>query len=343
MKVITNGHSQVTPERIFQFGFAYAPPLIIEAAVRHNIFDAIDAGNRTVTEIATEAKTSERGTRILLNALTGLQFLNKKDEKYTLAPDTAEFLVSDKKTFLGGFFKHTSSNLLPKWLRLAEVVQTGKPVLSLNDESVGTSWYENFVTDLFPVNYAAATSLAKTLELAGADRPVSVLDLAAGSGVWGIALAQASPKVRVTAVDWEGIIPLTSNMTEKFGLKNQFSFVADDLETADFGEGHDIAMLGHILHSEGEHRGRDLVRRTFRALVPGGTIAIAEWLVNSDRTEPVQSLIFAVNMLLLSRDGDVFSFDEIRSWLEEAGFEDVRLVDAPSMSPLILATKPQSK
>ena len=46
MNIVTNGHSQITPERIFQFGFAYAPPLIIEAAVRHHIFDVIDAGEQ---------------------------------------------------------------------------------------------------------------------------------------------------------------------------------------------------------------------------------------------------------------------------------------------------------
>ena len=343
MNVITNGHSQITPERIFQFGFAYAPPLIIEAAVRNHIFDAIDSGSRTVKEIAAEAQTSERGTRILLNALTGLQFLNKDGETYTLAPDTAEFLVGNKKTFVGGFFNHTANNLLPKWMRLAEVVKTGEPVLSLNEESDGTQWFESFVTDLFPINYAGASALGQTLQLADVKQPVSVLDLAAGSGVWGIALAQSSPKVHVTAVDWEGIIPVTRKMTEKFGLQDQFSFVADDLETADFGEGHRIATLGHILHSEGEFRSRNLLKRTFSALAPGGTIAIAEWLVNSERTEPLKSLIFAVNMLLMSTDGDTFSFDEIGSWLEEAGFEDVRMVEAPSISPLILATKAKSK
>ena len=233
--------------------------------------------------------------------MTGLQFLNKKDEKYTLAPGHRGRGVSrkrQKRHSLEGFSSIRPATSLPKWLRLAEVVQTGKPVLSLNDESVGTSWYEDFVTDLFPVNYCTQPSSLGKIAAPCWTRigRFPVLDLAAGSGVWGIALAQASPKVHVTAVDWEGIIPVTRKMTEKFGLQNQFSFVADDLERGDFGDGHDIATLGHILHSEGELRSRNLVKRTFRALSPGGTIAIAEWLVNSDRTEPLRSLIFAVNM-----------------------------------------------
>jgi hypothetical protein len=77
------------------------------------------------------------------------------------------------------------------------------------------------------------------------------------------------------------------------------------------------------------------------ALAPGGTIAIAEILVDAERTTAVPALIFAVNMLVNSDQGDTFSFDEIRSWLHDAGFEQVRTVQAPGLAPLlILATKP---
>jgi hypothetical protein len=107
-----------------------------------------------------------------------------------------------------------------------------------------------------------------------------------------------------------------------------------------FGSGYDIATLGHILHSEGEERSRQLLEKTFRALKPGGTIAIAEWLVNDARTEPVPSLMFAVQMLVNTEKGDTFSFNEIKSWLEDAGFKKVRKLQAPGPSPLILATKP---
>jgi hypothetical protein len=82
------------------------------------------------------------------------------------------------------------------------------------------------------------------------------------------------------------------------------------------------------------------LRKTFAALKSGGTIAIAEFLVNADRTGPVGSLLFAANMLVNSDEGDTFSFEEISAWLKEAGFTDARLLDAPGPSPLVLATKP---
>ena len=48
--------------------------------------------------------------------------------------------------------------------------------------------------------------LAAHLKLNEATGPVRVLDLAAGSGVWGISLAQSSAQVSVMAVDWPGVI-----------------------------------------------------------------------------------------------------------------------------------------
>src|SRR5206468_12725101 len=113
-----------------------------------------------------------------------------------------------------------------------------------------------------------------------------------------------------------------------------------DVLEGDFGDSYDVATLGHILHSEGEERSRQLLNKTFRALKPGGTIAIAEWLVNDDRTEPLPSLMFAVQMLVNTEKGDTFSFNEIKSWLEEVGFKKVRKLKAPGPSPLVLATKP---
>jgi hypothetical protein len=101
-----------------------------------------------------------------------------------------------------------------------------------------------------------------------------------------------------------------------------------------------VATLGHILHSEGEARSKALLKKTFHALASGGTIAVAEFLVNADRTGPMSGLSFAVNMLVNTDCGDTFSFEEISAWLGEAGFVNARTLATHGPSPLILATKP---
>jgi SAM-dependent methyltransferase len=328
----------VTPERIMQFAWGYVPPLVLEAAIKHRVFDVLDAGPKTLAEVAKATKASERGLAAIMNALVGLEFLAKDSQGlYSLTPESSAFLVSTKPAFQGGLIRHCSEHLIPKWLGLNEIVATGEPAAAVNDEKVGADFFQKFVVDIFPMSYPAAQALARHLRLKPAAR---VLDLAAGSGVWGIALAQGSDGVRVTAVDWPEVIPVTRKTAAKFKLDGRFAFVEGDLLKADFGAGHDVATLGHILHSEGPERSRALLAKTFRALAPGGTIAIAEFLVNAERTGPVSGLFFAVNMLVNTASGGTYSFEEIAGWLKEAGFVQARTLEAPGPSPLILATKP---
>ncbi len=196
------------------------------------------------------------------------------------------------------------------------------------------------MVDLLPINYAGAKALGEALASQGLPKPASVLDLATGSGVWGIAVAQASPDVHVTAVDWPQVLEVTKKIATRFGVVDRFNFSPGDLLEADFGANHGLATLGHILHSEGEERSRELLKKTFQALAPGGMIAVAEFLVNADRTGPLSGLIFSVNMLVNTETGRTYSFEELSDWLRQAGFIEPRLMEVPAVSPLVLANKP---
>jgi ubiquinone/menaquinone biosynthesis C-methylase UbiE len=324
-----------------QFAWGYVPPLVLEAAIRHRVFDLLDAGPKTISQVHKETGASERGLTAVMNALVGMNFLAKdKQGIFSLTPESSAFLVSTKPGFQGGFIRHCSEQLIPKWLHLNRIVATGQPAASVNLEGPGAEFFQQFVNDIFPMSYPAAQTLSRHLNVNGSGAPVRVLDLAAGSGVWSIALAQGSEQVRVTAVDWPEVIPITRKTVGKFGLAERYSFIAGDLLQVDFGSGHTVATLGHILHSEGRERSGELLKKTFQALAPGGTIAVAEFLVNADRTGPLNGLFFAVNMLVNTDCGDTYSFEEISSWLKDAGFANPRTLDSPGPSPLILATKP---
>ncbi len=336
----TSGSVAANPEHILQTMWGYGPPLILEAAIELGVFDLLDSGPKTAEEVAAQTGASVRGIRSIMNALVGLQFLARNGgNRYELTPDSAAFLVSSKPGYLGGMFHHTSRQLIPNWLGLSEVVRTGRPAGAVNQKQTGAEFFQKFVSALFSMNYHAAQVLANALAVERAQTPVRVLDIAAGSGVWGIAIAQQSPNVSVTAVDWPEVLETTRSFAERFGMAQRFSYIAGDLDTVAFGQGYNVATLGHILHSEGERRSRALLRKTFEALAPGGTIAIAEFLVNHERTGPPTGLLFTVNMLVHTEEGDTYSFEEIRGWLEEAGFVNARTLDAGGHSPLILADK----
>jgi ubiquinone/menaquinone biosynthesis C-methylase UbiE len=277
---------------------------------------------------------------MLLDALCGVDLLRKQNDRYALSPESEAFLVSSKPSFQGGIFKHISKQLMAKWMHLSESVKTGKPATTVNQQKEGAAFFEQFVEDIFPMSYGAAQVLGEALKLPAARETVNVLDIAAGSGVWGVALAQKSNHVHVTAVDWPGVIPVTRRVAKRYGVLDRFNFIEGDINSVGLGNNYHVATLGHIIHSEGEARSRKLLGRVYDALRPGGTIVISEFTPNEDRTGPANALIFALNMLVNTDEGSTYTFSELRSWLTAAGFKDVRQLEAPAPSPLILANKP---
>ena len=72
MATKTRMKKHVTPERLREFGFAYAPPLIIGAAVSNRVFDSLENGPKSADEVAKQSGASERGLRMIMNALISL-------------------------------------------------------------------------------------------------------------------------------------------------------------------------------------------------------------------------------------------------------------------------------
>ena len=112
--------SPVSPQRILEMAWGYAPPLILESAVRNGLFDALEKEPRTLEEVAATTGVSVRGAWAVLNALVGFGFLSVADGKYSLTAESSTFLVRGKPGYLGGFLHHISEQLIPNWLKLAE-------------------------------------------------------------------------------------------------------------------------------------------------------------------------------------------------------------------------------
>src|SRR5207245_9018371 len=65
---------KVSPERLMQFGFAYAPPLIIGAAVANKIFDTLASGAKNVEEVSRQTGECVRGLSAILIVLVGIAY-----------------------------------------------------------------------------------------------------------------------------------------------------------------------------------------------------------------------------------------------------------------------------
>jgi len=149
----TRQKKQITPERLMEFSFAYAPPLIISAAAGNKVFDALENGAKTAEEVAKKTGASPRALKILMNALVGLDLL-KKDRRgrYSLTPESAAFLISEKPGTHAGFFGTIAPQLISRWLRLTDIVREGRPAVSVNQETEGTEFFSQLVENIIPMS-----------------------------------------------------------------------------------------------------------------------------------------------------------------------------------------------
>src|SRR5215472_6052813 len=76
----------VTPERIMQTAWAFAPPIVISGAVSRGIFDALDKAPLTAEELARDSGSSTRGTRAIADALVAFELATRDSSgRYSLA------------------------------------------------------------------------------------------------------------------------------------------------------------------------------------------------------------------------------------------------------------------
>ncbi len=144
----------------------------------------------------------------------------------------------------------------------------------------------------------------------------------------------------VTAQDWPDVLEVTKRFVDKFKLSRRFIYLPGDLREVDFGqECYDLVILGHICHSEGAEKTRVLLSRAFSALKHDGKLLLADMIPDDERRTAVFPLLFAVNMLVNTTEGNTFTMPEYREWLADAGFCDITVVEVPGPSPLILAGK----
>ena len=323
------------PTLLMQLSFAFANTQILQTACELEVFTHLDNGCETASEVANASGATERGVRILLNALTGFKVLEKhNDGRYHLTPTAKIFLSRTSPSYLGDWIGHMNQ-LREPWLHLTEAVRTGKPYRKVETEEHGAEFFSKFVGSLFVMGKRGADAAAQTV--VDDRRGLRILDVGAGSGVWGIAFAQHDPEARVTIADFSQVIEVTKGFVSKFGLTDRFEYIAGNFRATEFGEAkYDVATLGHIVHSEGEHQAKQLFRKIRRALKPDGQLVIGEFLADEQRRENQFALVFAANMLVNTEAGDTFTLGEISEWLREAGFGEVSTIDAPAPSPLIV-------
>jgi hypothetical protein len=259
---------KLSPMPLMELAWSFSRTEILKAALDLDIFTQIDDGKQTASDVASAIGADERGVRIVLNALAGLDLVDKDGDRYSLPEMSRTFLSANSRAYLGHALRNVEL-LKPTWAQLTEVVRTGKPVRQV--ESDDGDFFSKLVSGLFDLNKTGAEYAAR--RMVGARRGLRVLDIGAGSGVWGIYFAKQDPQAKVTVIDFPQVVDVTKGFVRDHGMEHRFEYLSGSFRDVDFGHNeYDVAILGHICHSEGPENTRQLLRRIRHALKPDGQL-----------------------------------------------------------------------
>jgi SAM-dependent methyltransferase len=126
------------------------------------------------------------------------------------------------------------------------------------------------------------------------------------------------------------------------GVGDRVRVVDGDYHRAAFPGDQDLVLLFGMLHQESPADIQSLLHRSHAALRPGGRVVVLDMLTDATRCRPAFSAIFGLNMALTTRNGWVFSDEDLLTWFRQAGFADAWCRPLPPPMPhwLAGATRP---
>ncbi len=333
---------------------SYQESAVLAAAGELDLFTAIiERKNALDFDGITQAlQTDPRGTAVLLDALSALGYLEKQPGDGIDNPRAVYSVIAEYVPWLDS---RTPETFIPMirhhacvqraWVQLTWAVKDGMPPQKQPSIRGAEKDYDSFIMAMNSISRTLAPPSVEALKRAGlADllpKNARFLDIGGASGTYTQAFLDAMP-------DWRGAVfdlpPGIARARERFTnitYKNRVELFEGDFYCDELPRGFDLAWLSAIIHQHGREESRELYKKIFAVLNSDGVIAVRDFVMDTTRTKPVAGTFFGVNMLVNTKTGRVYTFQEIEEDLKTAGFTDVKYaVPDETMSAIITARKP---
>ncbi len=309
----------------------------LKGAIELDVFSHIGAGAVTAAAIAECASASERGVRILCDYLTVRGFLGKEGDRYSCSPTAAVFLDKRSPAYVGTIANFLANDrIVTSYRNLAGAVRKGGTTVTSTVSPNDPVWVE-FARSMAPFLGMVAGLVAPIVATPG--RAQKVLDVAAGHGLFGLRVAQANPSATVYGTDWADVLTVAVENAKALGVADRYHTIPGSAFDVDLGADYDLVLVPNFLHHFDPETNTSLLSKLRRAMTPGGTMAIVEFVPNEDRVSPPIAAAFSMQMLGATEKGDAYTFNDLDAMLSGAGFSNRRAQPlGPTPQTLVLGT-----
>ncbi len=312
--------------QLMELATGYWKSALLSAAVELKIFEALADAPLSADALAAHLALPERHLSEILDALTALGLLTKQGEAYAIAA-SADALVNPRSDTCILDALRFNMDLYPLWGKLAEAVRNGAPALPpgahLGADPART---RRFAMGMHSRAMGIAPAILPALPLDGI---TTLLDVAAGPGTFSRLLAEQHAHLNVTQFDLPPVLDVARELTESSPARERIELRPGNYHEDDLPTGFDAALLCGAIHQEDDDTAATLFARIRAALKPGGHFLLVDMMLDPDRSGPLFSNLFSINMMLTSPRGRVFTAQQLLAHLESTGFIDAALIQPP--------------
>lgn len=332
---------EISPELFWTTMSGYQHTAILKAAVDLDLFTAMDNGAKTAAEIGAATDAAERGVRIACDALTVMGFLTKDGNAYALTPSSTMFLSKRSPAYIGSTMDFIAASHIKRGFDTFTdaVKQGGTAVIGDGSVDPESPMWVTFAKAMMPMMAQPAQMIADHLDYES-DRPLKVLDIAAGHGIFGITIAKNFPNAQITGLDWKNVLEVAQANAGAFGVAERYSTIPGSAFDVEFGKDYDVILLTNFLHHFDFETCVTLIKKCSDALKPDGKLLTLEFVPNDDRVSPPSEALFSAVMLAGTPSGDAYTFRELVAMFEAGGLAHNEHVPLqPTPHHLIVSTK----
>lgn len=332
-----NPKTELDPMAVMQISSAYWHSSVLHVANSLDVFSRLAEESTTAEKLAKKCKADKRGMELILIACVGLGLLNKKGDIYSNTKLAEIFLVKGSQRYQGGIVSMFADWVAP-WSKLKDAVLQGKPVVEKQHDH-GEEATRTYIMGMLYRGIPQAELLASEVPLTGKKR---MLDVGGGPGIFSIIMCQNNPGLKADVLDLPQTLKVTRDIIKKYNAHQLVSTVEGSYLEDAFGSGYDVVLLSSMISQEGPEVIKEILRKSFSAMVSGGLLMVQEQFLNTEKTGPILPVLIGINQLIHTPAGRAYSAQEVSDMAKEIGFTKLSFRPLPEPSPftLITGTKP---
>ncbi|KAJ7420846.1 Acetylserotonin O-methyltransferase [Willisornis vidua] len=314
------------PQIIVQYSSGFLISKVMFTACELGVFDLLLESGEPLSSDAIAAclGTSTTGMERLLDACVGLKLLaiemTQEGALYRNTEISNIYLTKSSPKSQYHIMMYYSSTVYLCWQHLTDAVRSEEEMLKF---MAG----QNSVWSICGRDVLAAFDLSPFTQ---------IYDLGGGGGALARECVSLYPNSTVTIYDLPKVVQMAK---EQFisPEEHQITFHEGDFFNDSIPEA-ELYILSKILHDWDDEKCKQLLEKVYKACKPGGGVLLVESLLNEDKSGPLETQLYSMNMLVQT-EGTERTAAEYSKLLEAAGFGVIQVKRTGKLYDAVLGRK----